>query len=174
MRRLFRQGSGLQASFSMCCLGFFVCLACALTNSCLHQSANIQQNKCMYQLGQGSSSKSYPFDKMQEPLHGSSQNLAHPHIQNPRFIELAGTRLFVARRHLAGLVIRWNLQCGGSLFQAQLFHMQQDLSNSSISCLQVWIRIHTYFILAGGECFVSLALCYGQRHPRYIECSPIN
>jgi hypothetical protein len=40
--------------------------------------------------------------------------------------------------------------------------------------LQVWIRIHTYSILAGGERFVSLALCYGQRHPRYIECSPIN
>jgi hypothetical protein len=46
--------------------------------------------------------------------------------------------------------------------------------NLLISCLQVWIRIHTYSILAGGEHFVSLALCYGQRHPRYIECSPIN
>ncbi len=52
--------------------------------------------------------------------------------------------------------------------------MQQDLNNSSISCLHVWIWIRTYSILSGGERFVKLALCYGQKHPRYIECSPIN
>ncbi len=32
----------------------------------------------------------------------------------------------------------------------------------------------SYSILAGGERFVNLALCYGQKHPCYIECSPIN
>jgi hypothetical protein len=83
-------------------------------------------------------------------------------------------RLFVACQHLCIIGNRRNLKCGVGLFKAYFFHMQQDLSNPLISYLQVWIRNHTYSILASGERSISLALCYGQGHPKCIAYSPID